>query len=143
MDIHEKIKSGYYQTKLPSVRSRTDPEGAKAFRADQTRLDTEFRKDALAHAGFENHPRKEDIYMYASDSSNGSGYQDVVYILEELAATFGTGTSVDFDAPGPVLSKAGPEPSLRQVLRIYYSHHGVEPDAAEEHADRYIRALKA
>lgn len=47
-----------------------------------------------------------------------------------------------FDAQGPQIAseEAGPEPSLRHILTIYYTGHGIDSETAQKLVRRYIAA---
>ena len=76
--VHDKIRAGDYQTKLPFVRRRDDPEAFAAYQADTVRLDKEFRADLFAELGITNNPKRDLLFEKAWDMGHSFGYDEVV-----------------------------------------------------------------
>ena len=109
VDLGERIRSGYYESKVPFP-ARTDyviveeietqrlgkqtlkgfdEEGYRkardAHNADEQRLHTEFRKDALADCGITDHPKADKCFALAWEHGHSSGYHDVLNHLREFS----------------------------------------------------------
>lgn len=83
--MYEKINSDYYKTKLPYARKKENPSVYDAYKADQNRLEEEFRRDALEYVGLTGHPKADKAYAFAWQEGHASGYNDVLHYLDEVA----------------------------------------------------------
>ncbi len=88
MDIHEKIKSGYFKNKLPYATHKADKVVNTAYNAEERRLDALFKKEALAEVGLGKHPKKDKIYAKAWEDGHSSGYYEVWACLQGLVDLF-------------------------------------------------------
>lgn len=87
MDIFEKITNGCYTNKLERCDKNKNPDGFAAYKAEQNRIEKEFKRDALEYVGLSNHPKREKAWAMVYDHGYGDGYNniDIVYHLDELA----------------------------------------------------------
>jgi hypothetical protein len=80
MDINEKIESGYYQTQL--LYGKTTKEKI-AYRADQQRLNAQFKADLLAEFNMTDHPKAEAAYNFAREHT-GRAHNEMIDFFGDL-----------------------------------------------------------
>lgn len=85
MNLRDKLNKDHYTTKLPhGTNGSTERD---AYRADQQRLETEFRVDLIDT--YETHPLPDAVetalYDKAYSDGHSSGHHEVAYHYEELA----------------------------------------------------------
>lgn len=83
--MYDKICNDYYKTKLPYARKKENPSVYDEYKADQNRLDEEFKRDALAHVGLTGHPKADKAYAFAWQEGHAGGCSDVLHYLDEVA----------------------------------------------------------
>ncbi len=91
--IYEKLRDDDYKTKLEyvSYKHRSDVDYVakrEAYKADVSRLNDEFKRDALAEAGLTDHPKADRIFAYAWQEGHSAGFHDVLSHLTDLADLF-------------------------------------------------------
>lgn len=92
--VEDKLRDGDYKTKLPYVVNRVDPKGHKAYRADQSRLQDQFRTDALVELKLLElstneevlfkHPKAELLWDKAWDRGHHGGLAEVWNEIQDL-----------------------------------------------------------
>jgi hypothetical protein len=99
MDIYDNIRARKYENSLPYPSAKdfkigktaTEAEIAErnkqraAYRNEENRLYTQFKKDLLEHLGFTNHPKAEKLFAMAWSDGHASGYEEVAICADRYA----------------------------------------------------------
>lgn len=83
--VYQKINNKEYDTKLPYVPRRENPEEHEKYSKDQFRLEDKFEKDAIEAVGLKGHPKAGKAYALAWEHGHSAGYSEVLNYLSEFA----------------------------------------------------------
>lgn len=72
-----------YESILPTYRELRDN-----WRAKDSELHSQFKKDALEEVGLTNHPKADKIYAFAYEEGHSCGLNEVWNYLQNLAELF-------------------------------------------------------
>jgi hypothetical protein len=89
MDVSKKITDGAYKPRTPypskSIPREKFVEERRKWHSELSRLEQEFKRDALEECGILGHPKADLAYAKAWDRGHSSGLHEVLYELQDLA----------------------------------------------------------
>lgn len=73
-----------YDNALPYFSKRENPEGCKAYLAEEARIYEQFKQDLFNDLGIEDNPKRELLFSKAWERGHSAGYHEVYSVAQDL-----------------------------------------------------------